>query len=257
MNRLPGKFASPPPLAQRSTLHNAPRIGAFSASSPTESDSNWWMITLSDLTLLLLGFLVMWYASTKANLKTAPSTTAVTVDRKNPAPANFPSAAPLSDESWQAVRNDLHGFIKREGLANDVTIESTRGQIILSLRDRVPFASGKADLRPRALPVLEKIVVVVLAQPELSVGVSGHTDNLRIANAEFPSNWELSTARASRVARYLIVKGIHPSRIAVQGYAAYRPRQPNSSAANRRSNRRVEIRLFQKNSAAAKDSTPE
>lgn len=100
-------------------------------------------------------------------------------------------------------------------------------------------------MRTRALPVLEKIAHVVLANPELSVAVSGHTDNQRIANPAFPSNWELSTARASRVARFLIQRGLRPSRIAVQGYADHRPKKPNSTPTNRRANRRVEIRLFQ------------
>jgi chemotaxis protein MotB len=97
--------------------------------------------------------------------------------------------------------------------------------------------------------VLEKIVAIVLTQSKLSVAIGGHTDSLRIASAEFPSNWELSTARASRVARYLIAKGIHPARLSVQGYADYQPREPNSTPTNRRTNRRVEIRLFQKDSA--------
>jgi chemotaxis protein MotB len=84
-----------------------------------------------------------------------------------------------------------------------------------------------------------------LAHSELSAAIGGHTDSLRIASAEFPSNWELSTARASRVARYLIAKGVHPGRLSVQGFADFQPREPNSTATHRRSNRRVEIRLLQ------------
>jgi chemotaxis protein MotB len=82
------------------------------------------------------------------------------------------------------------------------------------------------------------------------VAVSGHTDSLRIATAKFPSNWELSTARASVVARYLISKGIYPKRISVQGFADHRPREANSTPTHRRNNRRVEIKLFQENAPA-------
>jgi chemotaxis protein MotB len=214
------------------------------AAPVNDNDTGWWMITLSDLTMLMIGFLVIWYATGKTGTNSpSPVQTPRTVIFQNTA-AIAPLVEPLEKEDWQAVHQDLVRFIGSAGLDKDVDIESTSGEIMLSLRDNVPFASGKAELRPRALPVLEKIAAVVLGNITLSVGISGHTDSLRIATAEFPSNWELSTARASRVARYLIEKGIHPARISVQGFANYRPRNPNSTETDRRTNRRVEIRLF-------------
>lgn len=213
--------------------------------APIESDNNWWMITLSDLTLLLLGFVVLWQGSGKVATESPAQLVAAPIT----APALSPAQAQFRAEAWQSVRDDLADFVAAAGLRNDVDIESTHDEILFSLRDSVPFASGKADLRPRGLPVLEKLVTIILAHADLSVAVSGHTDSLRIASAEFPSNWELSAARASRVARYLIEKGIHPARISVQGYADYRPRKSNSTAPNRRANRRVEIRLMQNNLA--------
>jgi chemotaxis protein MotB len=142
------------------------------------------------------------------------------------------------------------------GFADEVTVESMPNELVISLRDTIPFASGKADLRSRALPVLEKVVAIILRDGALSVAIGGHTDSLRIATPEFPSNWELSTARASRVARYLIEHGVHPTRIAVEGYASFRPRGPNSNALNRSINRRVEIRLFHDNAAPATNALP-
>jgi chemotaxis protein MotB len=85
---------------------------------------------------------------------------------------------------------------------------------------------------------------MVSSRPGLSLEVSGHPDNILISTPRFPSNWELSAARASRVARYVIENGIDPSRISVRGYANQRPRLPNSSVDNRSSNWRVEIRLY-------------
>jgi chemotaxis protein MotB len=230
------------PLAD-SSMRDHYSLAAARAISPIDGDNNWWMITFTDLTLLLLGFVVLWQATGK--VATEPAPPAKVVEAPIAAPAVSPAEAQFRAEAWQSVRDDLNDFVAGAGLQNDVNIESTHDEILFSLRDGVPFASGKADLRPRALPVLEKLVTIILAHADLSVAVSGHTDSLRIASAEFPSNWELSAARASRVARYLIEKGIHPARISVQGYANYRPRKSNSTAPNRRTNRRVEIRLMQ------------
>jgi chemotaxis protein MotB len=216
--------------------------------APIDNDGNWWMITFTDLTLLLLGFVVLWHATGKIAAQ-APAPPTKLGQAPMAVPAVSPAEAQFRAEAWQNVRNDLTDFVAGAGLQNDVDIESTHDEILFSLRDSVPFASGKADLRPRALPVLEKLVTIILAHADLSVAVSGHTDSVRIASAEFPSNWELSAARASRVARYLIEKGIHPARISVQGFANYRPRKSNSTAPNRRINRRVEIRLMQNNLA--------
>lgn len=234
---------------------SAGMTGALRSARTAEDDTNWWIITLSDLTMLLLGFLVCWYVTNKTPTSAAPSE----IEAKAIVTKNLPDApaSESSQESWQAMQQDLRDFIAEAGLSDGVTIESGTNEIVLSLKDTVPFTSGKADLREQALPVLEKLVSVVIAQPNLSVAISGHTDSLKIATAEFPSNWELSASRASRVARYLVERGVHPARIAVQGYADRRPRRPNSDPVNRSANRRVEIRLFREIAPATSSLAPE
>ena len=244
---MAGHFHRSVAASENSDRDYAYRFAATSVVNGGGDDSHWWTITLSDLTLLLLGFSLLWYASAKVAVET-PSPPQPLKTALSAAPPDFQFHA----EAWQTVRDDWAEFVVSTGLKNDLDIESTDSEILLSLREAVPFASGKADLRLRALPVLEKVVGTLLVHANLSVAIGGHTDSLRIASAEFPSNWELSTARASRVARYLIAKGIHPARLSVQGYADYQPRNPNSTATDRRTNRRVEIRLFQKNSAEPK-----
>lgn len=230
----------------------AMRLTTAANRSVNDPAATWWMITFSDLTILLLGFAVLWHATVRSPREPAPAQIARPAE---PPAQSLPVAKTMERETWQGVQNDLSQFVGAAGLGQDVTIESTPGEILLSMRDSVPFDSGKAELRRRALPVLEKIAVVVLANPNMSVAVSGHTDSVRIANSAFPSNWELSTARASRVARYLVQRGLRPSRIAVQGYADQRPKNPNSTPTDRRANRRVEIRLLQESSmGGAKNS---
>lgn len=244
-----------PWLAREPTRSGSARLAAPRVQADGD-DANWWIITLSDLTLLIVGFAVIWYVASRSAsaLPADPArmSQAVTVERA------ALRASPLPEETvpWQSVQRQIESFVAAAKLTDDVTVESAPHEIILSLRDTVPFASGKADLRPQALPILEKIAAIVLSNSQLSVEISGHTDSLRIATVEFPSNWELSAARASRVARYLVERGVPPRRISVQGYADLRPRNSNATALSRRANRRVEIRLFH-DAGAAKTAPPD
>ena len=103
------------------------------------------------------------------------------------------------------------------------------------------FASGKAELTDEAKNSLSKLTEIIKKTPYI-VNVNGHTDNIPIHSDRFPSNWELSVARASRVARFLIEEtGLPGSRFRVSGFSFFRPVKPNTSSRNRAANRRVEI----------------
>jgi chemotaxis protein MotB len=129
------------------------------------------------------------------------------------------------------------------GVGAEIAVASTHQDLVITLTDALLFDSGKADLREGVLPILEKVTTMAAGQTHFNVEVLGHADNVPIARPEFPSNWELSTARASRVARQLVENGVDPARLSVSGYGDSRPLAPNTSPENRRGNRRVEIRL--------------
>jgi chemotaxis protein MotB len=108
----------------------------------------------------------------------------------------------------------------------------------------ITFSPGIADLPRPSFSALEEIAAELRDDLDLKLEIVGHTDDRPIATREFPTNWELSAARASGVARHLIERGIDPARLSVQGYAAFRPVLPNAGVEGRGANRRVEMRFY-------------
>lgn len=134
---------------------------AYSRPQGSSDDANWWMITLSDLTLLLMGFMAAWYTTEKRTHVIQQPPAVVRSAKKEPLALVTPVDNDDKSEEWKTFQNEMEGFIADAGLAKDVSIESTQTDLLVSLRDTVPFASGKAELRSRALPVLEKVVALV------------------------------------------------------------------------------------------------
>lgn len=124
-----------------------------------------------------------------------------------------------------------------------ITTRETKRGLLIRLESEIFFDSGKADINPAALPAIEKIGEVVRNVPN-DIRVEGHTDNVPIKTDAFPSNWELSTARALAVVRYFIERsGISPARLSAAGYGESRPVADNDTSPGRARNRRVEILL--------------
>ncbi len=140
----------------------------------------------------------------------------------------------------QRQLQELQEMLKRMGLEGDFKIAYEAIGIRLILQEKLLFEPGSADIKPQMRPVLDKLYEVIKELPN-PVEVEGHTDNIPISTERFPSNWELSTARASTIVRYFIAKGINPERLKASGYADTRPIASNTTPEGRAQNRRVEI----------------
>jgi chemotaxis protein MotB len=135
------------------------------------------------------------------------------------------------------------------------SIRWNQNRLVFVLGERLTFPVGEARLLTDFEPTLKQIARLIAAKKEYRVMVSGHTDDTPIATDEFPSNWELSAARAITVAKSIIRNGVDPRRITIQGYGEFRPLHENSSPENKEANRRVEIALF-KEKDREQDSEP-
>jgi chemotaxis protein MotB len=174
-----------------------------------------------------------------------PAITAlVGTDSKADADAQAKAKA-KEQEDFRRLKRQIDEYARAKGLQNQVqTIIAQRGLVIRLLTDKVLFDSGAAELKPQATPVLAKVAEIISAEQLHQVMVEGHTDDVPIHGSMFPTNWELSTARASRVVRFLIAGGVAQSRLSAGGYAALHPIDSNDTAAGRSRNRRVEIVLL-------------
>ena len=146
------------------------------------------------------------------------------------------------NKTYQALTAQLQSEIK----ADQVRIKQLQGQLTVTLIDEILFASGSAEMHVSGRATLEKIVGALQQATGKRITVRGYTDNEPIGaalRARYPSNWELSTARSSDVVRFLQAKGIDPVRLEAAGYGEYQPVAPNTTAAGRKENRRIEIVL--------------
>lgn len=125
-------------------------------------------------------------------------------------------------------------------LGDNIDVIVNEESVSFRINNEILFTSGQADLMPSGLEVLTRLAEV-LARNDYQIAVEGHTDPVPIQNDRFPSNWELSTGRATSVLRHLQSQGIPASRLRATGYADTRPIAPNDSPAGRAFNRRVEL----------------
>ena len=154
------------------------------------------------------------------------------------------TAAQQQASEFLRIKHELEAYAAKHGFSKNVkTSIEARGLVIRVLTDQLLFASGQAELNPRADGLLTEIGQLLNVDETHPIAVEGNTDNVPIHSSLFPSNWQLSTARASTVVEYLIEHSVSPHRLTATGYADQRPLASDATAAGRARNRRVEIVL--------------
>ncbi|MFN3596100.1 MAG: flagellar motor protein MotB [Rubricoccaceae bacterium] len=215
-----------------------------------------WMATFSDMVTLLLAFFVMLVAMSEVEVKkfedalsyfrgqTGMLKSPAMVPMMRPGTPTPPATAAETAAANEARYEELLERLREAGVETQVQVDLTPGGLHLTIADSVMFASGEATLLPAAERTLA-LVAEVIARDVQSVAVEGHTDDRPIATSRYPSNWELSAARAAAVVRFLLdaEDALEPARYQAAGFAEFRPRADNDTPEGRARNRRVEITL--------------
>jgi chemotaxis protein MotB len=139
--------------------------------------------------------------------------------------------------------------MKSEIEKGQVTISELKGKLTVNLVEAILFDSGKADIKPGGLVVLGKVIEILKTVTDKNIRIEGHTDNVQITGSlaqRYPTNWELSAARAINVARYLQKQAIDPAGLSAIAFGEFRPVADNSTLEGREKNRRIEIVLVPK-----------
>jgi chemotaxis protein MotB len=143
--------------------------------------------------------------------------------------------------NYNRIMEQLKSILEKSQAKENVEVRGDGKEITVSFKEKLFFRIGSADILKEAFPVLKDVGEVIRDQ-QLIIRVEGHTCNIPIRTARFPSNWELSALRAVNVSRYLIESiGIVPEQVSVAAYSQYRPMVPNTSPENQARNRRVDI----------------
>lgn len=208
-----------------------------------------WLTTYSDLVTLLLCFFVMLFAFSNLDVKKFQGIMAYfqgsrgVLDGSNV--IEIPDLRDQEEIDLEELKSALEEYATSSNLEEEITVSIDERGLIIRFMDRVLFDPGKAELKPEAREILDTVAEILQRDEfkDKAIKIEGHADTTPVSPKDgFPTNWELSTARATNVLRYLVEqRGIEGERISASGYSYYRPIAPNDTKENKAKNRRVDI----------------
>ncbi|WP_312651460.1 flagellar motor protein MotB [Proteiniclasticum sp.] len=225
-----------------------------------------WMATFADMMTLLLTFFILLYSmssvdavkfkniSESLQAVLSGSASSSIIEGSGPdaqIPVDTPqdedeeeAEDPKINESTVKMYEQVKEYVDKEGLEADVTVNLNRNGVFVNIKEVILFEPGEADLKEGGKDVLSNLEGLFL-QFENEIVVEGHTDNIPQRSSVYPTNWELSSGRATAVVRYLSeTKSVPGKRLSAVGYGEHRPIADNSTAGNRALNRRVNLLII-------------
>ncbi len=223
-----------------------------------------WLVSYADFITLLFAFFVVMYSTAQVDKKkvnrlataiqvafqelgaypTADMSAELRSDEATDVHKVVPAVVlPRNDENHDLtqLRKELEEALAPEIARGEVEVRSGRDGLVISLREAGFFDSGSAGVKVGSQQAFSRMATL-LGERQYNIRIEGHTDNVRIHNSQFTSNWELSTARSTEMIRLLIMKyGFAPQRLSAGGYGEYHPIASNSTEAGRARNRRVDV----------------
>jgi chemotaxis protein MotB len=222
-----------------------------------------WLVSYADFITLLFAFFVVMYSTAQVDKKKvnklataiqvafqqlgvypiADMSDMVPVDQSVAIPQNVAIVPAIPDENRDLteLRKELEQALAPEIARGEVEVKGSHEGLVISLREAGFFDSGSAGVKVGSQPAFSRMATL-LGERQFNLRIEGHTDNVRIHNTQFTSNWELSTARATEMIRLLITKySFAPQRLSAGGYGEYHPIATNSTEAGRALNRRVDV----------------
>jgi chemotaxis protein MotB len=232
-----------------------------------------WLISYADFITLLLVFFIVLYSMSKIDqnkydaLKAALASSMTVVNLKGANGQADPSVLngtqgvlpamdaliQLEQVEFEKMKEDIQKVAEEEGVEEEVQTTLDREGLTVSISNAGFFEAGEAVLRGEMVQTLDRLARMFKAQ-EHDLRIEGHTDNIPIRTAQYPSNWELSACRATALVRFLIERhGYDPRRLSALGYGEYDPKVANDTEAHRAENRRVDIVVLRRDAPATRD----
>jgi chemotaxis protein MotB len=200
-----------------------------------ETDSDEWLVTYSDIMTLLMTFFVLLFSmSTIDPVKFEQFGEAMGKELGKKASA-LPDRVSLAQ-----IDRDVKELINTENLSEYVEVHHSHRGVTISIVADILFQRASSELNPQVYPILDKFIPKI-RNSIYQIAVEGHTDSDPMRSERYPSNWELSAARASQVVNYYLSQGLEAERFRAIGFAHTRPKKPNTTPENKSQNRRVEI----------------